>query len=387
MVKILQRPEPMPSRLIYLVADPGHPNYGGEVVARRWLETIATVEPQAEVWVDCPTPGPAATLLKGAHPNLHFTDTLFRLCADAPGESPYEVDEFVTGALDDPGHAPRWIPGIDLLRGVGVFHILGGGYINTVWPRHVGLIAAARWMSHRTRARVAGTGLGLVPASDGAGDLWRKAAADFDVLTIRDQESLDLFDGAPQARPAPDDIFLRGLNSAYSRTADAAPEFMICVQEDLLDGPFAPVAHTVASTLRAWGAADRPIGVVECIPRVDRRIYDELLPEFPQLQFFSLWEILRDGFPAAAHQHWISSRYHAHILAAAAGASGVTLSVRGDYYDAKHDGVRRMGSQWTSVAAGETAGDAGGPGTLPARSARHSEVVLGHAREIYQVNR
>jgi len=372
------------ARLIYLVATPGHPNFGDEVIVRRWLETLAKVEPGSQVWVDCPNPGPAAALLKDAHPDVHFTDTVFRLCWDAPGDSVREVDNFVTRALDDPGEAPRWIPGIDLLRTADVFHVVGGGYVNTIWPRHTGIVAVARWMSRATDARIAATGLGLMPADDGADELWREAAPSFDVLTVRDTESHELFDGAPQARLAPDDVFLGGLGPLYARDAAGAPGFMLCVQDDLNPSDdFTPVVETVSSTLRAWGAQGQAIGVVECIPRVDRRIYDRLLPEFPDLRFYSLWEVLRDGFPAAAHQRWISSRFHPHILAAGAGASGVTLSIREDYYDVKHAAVRRMGSAWETVSAGQTAGEAGSAGSLPERADKHSEAVQRIGREIY----
>lgn len=384
MFKQRQRPAAR-SRVLYLVATPGHPNFGDEVIVRRWLETLATVEPGAQVWVDCPNPGPAAALLKDAHPDLHFTDTVFRLCWEAPGETPKEVEEFVTSALDHPWEAPRWIPGIDLLRTADVFHVVGGGYVNTIWPRHTGIVAVARWMKRAAQARVAATGLGLLPADDGADALWREAAPSFDVLTVRDTESHELFQGAPQARLAPDDVFLGGLAPLYARDAASAPAFMVCVQDDLnKSDDFTPVVETVASTLRAWGATGQKIGVVECIPRVDRRIYDRLVPEFgDDLQFYSLWEILRDGFPAAPHQRWVSSRFHPHILAAAAGASGVTLSIREDYYDVKHAAVRRMGSDWGAVATGATATEAGGPGTLPERSTKHSKTLVQLGREIY----
>lgn len=373
-----------PPRVLYLVATSGFPNYGDEVVTRRWLETLAIVEPTAEVWVDCPNPGPAAALLKDAHPNLRFTDTVFRLCWESPGESPVEVNEFVRKALEQPARAPRWMPGIDLLRTADVFHVIGGGYVNTIWPRHTGIIAVAEWMSRSTSARVAATGLGLLPAEDGVGLLWRQAARSFDVLTVRDVESHALFEDAPQARLAPDDIFLGGLQRLYTGERASLPEFMVCVQGDLsTTGDFDPVVATVARVLREWDAVDAPIGVVECIPRVDRRIFDRLLPDFPGLRFYSLWEILSDGFPAAAHQRWISSRSHPHILAASAGASGVTLSLREQYSDVTHDAVRRMGSAWSVVADGPGTTAPGGPGTMPHRAAAHSQTLVRLAREIY----
>ena len=61
----------------------------------------------------------------------------------------------------------------------------------------------------------------------------------------------------------------------------------------------------------------------------------------------------------------------------------MTLSIREDYYDVKHAAVRRMGSDWGAVATGATATQAGGPGTLPERSTKHSKTLVQLAREIY----
>jgi hypothetical protein len=50
--------------------------------------------------------------------------------------------------------------------------------------------------------------------------------------------------------------------------------------------------------------------------------------------------------PARAGQTWVSTRFHPHLLAAAAGASGLALSGRGDYYPIKHRSLIEAGSRW-----------------------------------------
>lgn len=385
MVKKLGLGSTRSRRTIYLVSTAGHPNYGDEVILRRWLRLLARTEPDADVWVDSPAPGPTATLFAGEHPRLRTTDTIYRLAWEAPEEKARDAAEFVRLALDEPGEAPRWIPGIELLRTVDVFHVVGGGYVNTIWPRHLGVVAAASWVSRNTRARVGATGLGLLPCTDDALDVWREAAPRFDVLTVRDSASAELLTGLGRpTEPSPDDVFLGGLRSTYRPRADRSPDLMVCVQSDMYTGPYEPVIDLVRTVLRDWGAASRSVGFVECIPRGDRVVYDALREELPHARFYPLWEVLADGFPARPGQRWISSRYHPHILAASAGAEGVALSLSDDYYGVKHAAVRDLGSEWSVVRLGDTITDPGPAGTLPERAEQYAAELLRTARELYR---
>jgi len=370
-------------RVIYLVATSGHPNYGDELITRKWLRALARTEPDAEVWVDCPNPGPSAALLDGAHPNARFTDTLFRLCWESPDDDPLVVADFVRTALADPGAAPRWIPGIARLRDVDVLHVVGGGYVNSIWPRHLGLVAAAQWVAENTRARIGATGLGLLPLDEPGAKVWADAAQAFDVLSVRDEASKDvLARHGVRAVLAPDDAFLGGLHSTIS-SERRSPDVMVCVQTDLVDGGFEPVVDLVRRTLSEWGATGARTGFVECIPRVDRVIYDALRDELPGARFYSLWDLLDQGLPAREGQRWISSRYHPHMLAAAAGASGVALNLNTDYYGVKHAAVKSWGSDWNVATVTSASVAPGGPGEMPARAAGHVEAVRSAASRLY----
>ena len=62
--------------MVYLVAPSGNPNYGDEFILRAWLRYLARVRPDADVVVDCHTPGQAAVLLRRCHPRLTFVCTV-----------------------------------------------------------------------------------------------------------------------------------------------------------------------------------------------------------------------------------------------------------------------------------------------------------------------
>jgi len=100
----------------------------------------------------------------------------------------------------------------------------------------------------------------------------------------------------------------------------------------------------VAKTVAEWGARD--VGLLECWPDADRDVLEMTRRMLPQARFYSLEDVLRRGFPARPGQAWLSTRFHPHLLAAAAGASGVAVSLRKDYYGTKHGSLVDGGSPW-----------------------------------------
>ena len=327
----------------YLVAPAGFPNYGDELIAAAWLRHLAQVAPGAEVWVDTHSPGPAAVLLSDLHLRVRFTDTLWRLSGEAPAEDPWRIAAWVQEVVHNPGMMARLHHGIELLAGADVVHVLGGGYVNKVWPHHIGLLAGAAAAVRRSGGRAAMTGQGLLPACDSVTPLLRALADRFEIVDVRDEGSASLL-GVPAGV---DDAFL-GLGPGHYSDADA-PEVMLCLQSDLLDGGPGQLAAGVLSILREWKIAPANVGVVEGIPRVDRDVYALFEHELPGARFYPFPDVWAHGLPVAPTQTWISTRFHPHLVAAAGGAAGVAISVRPDYYGAKHRSLTELGSGWTLV--------------------------------------
>lgn len=328
----------------YLVAPAGFPNYGDELIAASWLRYLADVAPDADVWVDTHSPGPSTMLLSDLHPRVRFTDTLWRLCSDAQSEDPWQVAAWVRDAVNNPGVAPRWFHGIDLLGKVDVLHVLGGGYINKLWPQHIGLLAGVVAAKARSGARAAMTGQGLLPVCDDAAPLLRTLVEQFDVAEVRDQGSAELLDIGMGV----DDAFLAGRSQGLYAEGDV-PEVMLCLQSDLVDVGAGRLAGAVLSMLRSWKIDPANVGVVEGIPRADREVYLLLERDLPGARFYPFPEVWGSGLPVSPEQTWITTRFHPHLMAAAAGASGVAVSVHPDYYATKHRSLADLGSNWTLV--------------------------------------
>ncbi|KZB81685.1 polysaccharide pyruvyl transferase family protein [Amycolatopsis regifaucium] len=335
-------PEPARRALYYLVAPVGHPNYGDELIAASWLRHLAEVAPDADVWVDTHSPGPAAVLLDGLHPRAKFTDTLWRLCWEVASEEPWQAAAWVREAVHNPGMMPRLHHGIELLAEVDVIHVVGGGYINKLWPKQIGLLAGAAAAVERSGGRAAMTGQGLLPACDDVTPLLRALADRFEIVEVRDAASAELLD-VPVGL---DDAFIGIGPHLYEATEDL-PEVMLCLQSDLVEVGIGKLAGAVLSMLRSWKIPPEKVGVVEGVPRVDREVFALLERELPGARFYPFSHIWTHGLPAASHQTWISTRFHLHMLASAAGASGVAVSIHPDYYATKHRSLAALGSNWT----------------------------------------
>ena len=123
-------------------------------------------------------------------------------------------------------------------------------------------------------------------------------------------------------------------------------EFMVCLQSDLLDVTVQALAGFLLDTLSEWGARPDQVGIVEGIPRVDREVFALVEHDLPGARFYPFAEIIDAGLPAASGQRWLSTRFHLHLMAAAAGAHGVAVSINSGYYTNKHRSLIEAGSGW-----------------------------------------
>lgn len=385
--------------VIYLVAPAGHPNYGDELIARTWLRHLTRVRPNATIVLDCHSPGTATTLLRDAHPNMLVVDTLWQLttyAAEAEQPVPWE---WVTAAALDSGLAPRLTAGIDLLESATTIHLLGGGYLNTVWPHHVSLFVAAAAVARRSGARLAATGQGLVPALQGAA--WAaltEAFAAFDVVDVRDTASYDVLDGVVGARHSGDDAWLalhRPRPPLY-REMDAPAEngVVLCLQSDLTErftGPRATgveaLADFVRATLDAWDVPGSAVTVVEGIPGHDNEVPYRLGTRLAGATVLTFRDVWNDGLPAGHRSTWISTRFHPHLMAAAAGDPGIAVVAMPGYYTTKHRSLVEAGSDWTVVDSGTCVPERPhGRGFDPAARERAVAAKLATAVDIYPVS-
>ncbi|MYW06293.1 polysaccharide pyruvyl transferase family protein, partial [Streptomyces sp. SID3343] len=173
-------------RVLYLVCPAGIPNYGDELVAGTWLRHLARVAPDVDVVVDCLYPEAAAARLRGMHPRARFTSVLWQLCLRHWFDNDAVVAcTGVESAVRAPASVPDLADGIEVLRSAGVLHLLGGGYVNAIWPTFTGLMAGIAAAAEASGAKTAMTGQGLWPPADHTG-VCQSLIRRFDVVDVRD---------------------------------------------------------------------------------------------------------------------------------------------------------------------------------------------------------
>jgi polysaccharide pyruvyl transferase WcaK-like protein len=329
--------------VIYLVGTSGHPNLGDEFVVSAWLRHLARTQPNAEVWVDSPRPGPSAGLHGDLHPNVRFVDTLFRVAWDAPSEKPVDVVSFAVDAINSPAVMPRDAVALDDFKNVDIIHILGGSYLCANWPRHLSLLASALAISDRFGARTAITGTTMVPYDDDSIESLHELLARFDIVDVRDSATKDLLAPVvPQLTMTGDDAFLHP--KLTERNPAAAAPTLVCVQTDFLTVSLEDVAEYIVRTLTEWGSEE--VVVVECLPPDDAAILALLTPHFRKVELLPFSVMWRQGFPALPRTRWLTTRYHPHLIGEANGAWGVVLPVGGDHTMGNPQDLIDAGSGW-----------------------------------------
>lgn len=333
--------------MIYLIGSCGFPNYGDELITGKWLRRLARTNPDGEVWVDCHSPGQAQAMFAGMHPNVRFTDLLWRICWAAPSDDPHVVVEHATRAVRDLGVVPKIDIGQPLLHRAEIVHVMGGGYVNSQWPRHLGLLAAAVEMARISGGRAVMTGQGLQPLSKAAAAALAPLVSLMAVVDVRDEPSRRSLAGVVgvSVSASGDDAFLD--LGALDYDTRPSPDVMLCAQSDLLASTVDDVADALMRVLGGWGVTSDQVGWVEAIPGEDRLVFDVIEQRMGGIRFYPLLEVWHEGLPARADQRWVSTRFHPHLMAAAAGSWGVAVPVQQGYYDVKHASLLGYGSGWT----------------------------------------
>ncbi|MDZ8274538.1 polysaccharide pyruvyl transferase family protein [Microbacterium aquimaris] len=328
----------------YLVSSAGVPNYGDEFITRAWLDWLAAHHPDVPVWVDCLEPGRASHLFQDAHPLLKTTNTLWHLAFAGAGPSLEDGADYVQYLVRELG-SPRFDAGLEHLRSVRSVHLLGGGYLNALWPHQLLLLPALTQLQASFGVPVHATGQGLIPADD-FGSHVRGWVGSFSSFEVRDRASAELVGGDVGV----DDAFLAFANRRPVFSSSASPDTMLLIQGDFDGGSRESIVDGAVDFISRHSA--KPVvGVAESLPPDDGWLAEALGERGVEVEVFPFLRLWKEGFPGRAGQTWLTSRFHFHLLGASSGAAGAAVSFRRDYYDVKHHSLLDLGTGWEVASA------------------------------------
>jgi hypothetical protein len=285
---------------------------------------------------------------------VQFTDTLWQLTGRAANCDYTTVREHVSRYISNLG-TPELDRGLLLLRGARSVHLVGGGYLNSIWPANLGIVAAAAHLARDFGVEAFATGLGLLPQPPASVDQLRVDFRSFTSVSTRDAGSSQLFD-LPMVS---DDVFLQP-TFALSKGEPAPEDIVVLVQGDLNDAVDIARERRLIERFVAMCESNGSAGLLflEGYPQHDSRDWWWLRERFPTATFMPFDHLWRHGFPVRAGQRWLTSRFHFHLLAAIGGAQGVAFVLDENYYEAKHGSLAAIGTGWAMVSASGVADDA-----------------------------
>lgn len=367
-------PTPAPSQpsILYLVSPAGHPNFGDELITRAWLDVLTELRPDDEVWLDCPHPGRASHLFRRTHPHLRVTNTLWELAHSSPSHDPITDTERIARHIRDLG-TPRIDPGLFALREVTSVHLLGGGHFSDLTQDALGIIAAVAALQREFDVPAWATGLGTRPLSSARADWLREQFSVFEHVEARDRGSAH----AIGAEAGTDDVFLALSAPRPVYDERPGPNNVVLVQGDDRAWSDREAIRTIDDFLAQ--SRDESAAFVEATPPDDARYIADTCPSG---RFYSFGNIWFDGLPARPGQRWLTTRYHAHLLAAAAGAMGTAVVGHEAADDHEHASLLELGTGWTVVAAGDMAEPTANPG-FPARARELAAAKRSLAEQLY----
>lgn len=247
---------------------------------------------------------------------------------------------------------------LDRLRSI---HVAGGGWLNALFAPLIAPTSALAHLGERLGVPVYGTGLGLTPVVPAAGAM-AALFGRFAVVEVRDAESyawIAALGAGCDSRIGADDTFLAPVRR--SEREDEGPALHVTVASDQEGTGF---HREILAKLVQLATTHKGHTLVYSVfyPGWDDAFLQELGTLMPgRLRVVAHDELLERGVPYRAGDACVTTRFHAHLLAARCGAHGLYVPTKPGYYDVKHGSVAALGSGWMPLKEHRI-----GPGSLDA---------------------
>lgn len=346
-----------------LVGAVGGPNFGDELILSTWINIIRKRDTSAQIFCDGYNLDNLKLFVKGRADVVNEMESLWRVGWVIRPESKHNIWTDIREKSKKNDNNKLIVDTLNALqeKKFDQIHIIGGGYINNIWPDNYMILLLTRLLAWQTGARLIATGLGLVPT--GENDLLGLCSLlkTFDFVDVRDEESYNLLKEIHSERVTytGDDVLLLLSEDTYNYPIQKIKDksLVLCLQNDLFEGDMILEKIFVPKTIQVLKKNSINKIVIAMAMKDDVSLLsNELKLTLDRLNINIVTvdpgELLRDGFPVSDEGVIFTSRYHPHFLGALSGFKGIAISST-NYYDIKHKAVHSMGSNWPVLNANE----------------------------------
>ena len=328
---------------IYIVSIAGYPNFGDDLILKNWISFIRSVSNNCEIIIDVPEVSNVITYYNNM--NIKTTSTVWNIIWSTEFSGDFNhYYELIKSTLNNRFHHLR--NAILNLLDADVFHIVGGGFINKIWPQNLGMVYIGYYLKQRfnTVCYITGNSFYPFPPLHSNLDIFLSS---YDYAESRDEQSHKRY----KINYGFDDCYLdsyRCFANYQDNLKHLYADVFICLQSDLITNEFyATAIESLRNLILSLMTLNKSIAYIEAIPGIDHKAYLELSDLIPQKNLILANDVLRQSFPIREDQIWFSSRYHHHLLASMRGCRGCALVINNDYYFNKHDSLLKNGTGWS----------------------------------------
>ena len=229
----------------------------------------------------------------------------------------------------------------DLFGEVEIFHLHGGGYLNSIWPKNAFILGFALALKKRFGTRLYGTGLGVLPLPAPTGTnatLIAEVMSAFEFIETRDLESFNYI----KSHGGEADVIF-GLDDCFLHTRTLSPaEKRQGRWLHLSDFTTSGFIEEILAIVDRTNSCFDQIVFWECISR-DGECASALKRHGADIRILRVDELVNEPLPVAVNDVMMTARFHPHLLAARLGAQGFFRTDK-SYYDIKHRSLVISGS-------------------------------------------
>jgi polysaccharide pyruvyl transferase WcaK-like protein len=346
-------------RQVYLVSAAGG-NFGDDLITTAWLRFYAQAYPDATVYCDVWDPSLFSWHLAKHFPDLkpRVVSTLWSYTKTLPDN---HWEALRSARLDT---AAKRVESLRLLTDTAgcadVVHLAGGGYINSEWPRNLGILPIVEHLRlSGGSGRLIWTGASILPLAPIVAFDYSSCFRAFDHISTRDKGSQDILaKHNPSTEFTCDDFYVAACMKLLParKRAVRSNTVLLLLQRDLFNTEDFMTAHRALSDFVRSAPAKSHFVYPELNVFHDKLAYDLLPQKHRPIEFVSysdFWSLLlHKSHVLNSLKKAISSRYHLHMLLDYLGKPGQWISASA-YYDNKHQTLSdNFGSSWTKFPLG-----------------------------------